>query len=70
MKPMLSIMRAGRGTSMLSNKEDVEGCHVVMDDGSTGFLSWKALQNFVQMRTNMRNGKAEEPALFPENRSA
>lgn len=61
---MLGIERAGRATCMLTHKEDVEGCFVLMDDGSSGFLSWKGLQNFVQMRTNMRNGKPEEATLF------
>jgi hypothetical protein len=50
---MLKILRASHGECGLTAKE-TEGVDVVFDDGSfRGFLSWKSLQQMVQMKTSM-----------------
>lgn len=56
---MLKIEKAGTDRDMLTGKEEVEGCYVVLDDGARGFLSWKSLKNLVVMKSMMHNGNQE-----------
>ncbi len=62
---MLNIEKAGNDVCSLTGKE-TEGCYVTMDDGSKGFMSWKAIKSYVNMRTAMKAKEQPQPA---ENRN-
>ena len=59
-RDILRIEKAGTDLCMLTGKEASDGCYVVLDDGSRGFMSWKAIRSYTAMKTAMKNGKSDQ----------